>query len=355
MGHGLKVRGDSLYCPLALNLDTYSNCLNDCWHCYFRRLNHVWGSELRPIDPEEFERKLVNGLSNNRPKSCLAYSLQKKKTIRFGNKSDPFQDAEIEHRTSKKIMEILLDHEWSYVIATMCTDLMMEYEDLIVKAKKFVTVQPIISPGAEWDWEVLERKRTTPIRKRFAALRKLKKQGVPVSVNGEPFIPGLHTVKMFDDMMKRLKSNGIKSYNTYNFHMNDFVIKRLLNLDIDIEKIWTFNQDHEWKKILAKLFESADKHNITLGCPDFVNMSNKRQNTTNTCCGINVPNPTRYNTHTWRNLMLKGRSVDRIVNITWDGIGNRDDGVKILTGKSKEMYTMADAGLIKKDEGGLLF
>jgi len=355
MGHGLVVRGDSLYCPLALNLDSYQNCLNDCWHCFFRRLNYVWGEDLRPTDPQEFEKKLYNGLKNTKPKSCVAYSLNKKKTIRFGNKTDPFQPVEKEHRVSKELLEILLKYEWSYVINTMCTELMMDYEDIIVQCKDFVVVQPIISPGAEYDWEVLERSRTTPIEERFKNLKQLKKRGVEVAVNGEPFIPGLHTLKMFEDMIKRLKSNGIKAYNTYNFHTNDYVYKRLIDIGLDVEKIWENNQDVKWKPILRKLCDIADKYDITLGCPDFVNVSNKRVNTTNTCCGIDVKNPTRFNTHHWRNLILKGMSVDEIVKETWDGIGNLDDGIKILTGKSKKMFTMVDAGLVERQEGGLLF
>jgi len=356
MRHGLSVRADSLYCPLSLSLDAYGNCLNDCWHCYLRRLNYVWGDALNPTDPETLAQKLHNGLRNPKPKSCLAYALKRKTTIRFGNKADPFQPVEAEHRTSKEILDILLEQDWSYVLQTMCTGLMMDYEEIIVKSKDLVTVQPIISPGAELDWEILERKRTTPVEERFAHIRKLKKQGVRTAVYGEPFIPGFHTLEMFDDMMKRLKANKIKNYNTYNLHLNDFVAKRLLAIDLDIEKIWTLNQDEHWKHIQRDLCDIADKHNIILGCPDFVNVRRDRVNETNTCCGIDVQNPTTYNTHTWRNLLIDGKSVDEIIEKTWDGVGNHEDGQKILTGKAKDMYTMADAGLISnKSEGGLLF
>jgi len=355
MGHGLTIRGDSLYCPLALSLDAYANCLNDCWHCYLRRLNYVWSDELNPIDPEELARKLHNGLRNPNPKSCLAYALKKKATIRFGNKADPFQPVEAKHRVSKEILDVLLEKDWTYVIQTMCTTLMMEYEEIIVKSADLVTVQPIISPGGSLDWEVFERKRTTPIDERFAHIRQLKKAGVKVAVNGEPFIPGFHNPEMFNDMMKLLKDNEIKNYNTYNLHLNGFVAKRLADIGLDIEKIWEMNKDENWKPILQDLCDMADDHGIILGSPDFVNLRRDRTNDTNTCCGIDVKNPTTYNTHTWRNLLIDGKSVDEIIEGTWDGVGNHEDGQKILTGKAKDMYTMVDAGLVKQEEGGLLF
>jgi len=354
MRHGLSIRGDSLYCPLALSLDTYSNCLCDCWHCYLRRLNYVWGDALNPVNPEDLKRKLQNGLNNPKPKSSLAWALKRKVTIRFGNKSDPFQPIEETYRSSEAALRVLSDLKWSYVLQTRNTHILIQYEEIVVNNVGNFVFLPIISPGAEMDWEVLERKRTTPISDRFKHIQKLKKQGVKVAVNGEPFIPGFHTVKMFEDTIKRLKSAGIKNYNTYNFHFNDFVAKRLLSIGLDIEKIWEMNQDKEWKPILHQLCEIADRYDVILGCPDFVNVPRDRKNETNTCCGIDVQTPTTYNTHTWRNMLLVGVPIDQILEKTWDGIGNKKEGEKVLTGKTNKMYTMVDAGLVEKEKG-LLF
>ena len=93
--HGLSVRGDSLYCPLPISYDSYFNCLTNCYHCYFRRLNHIWGKELKPSNPEALKKKLLNGLKNKNPKSVLARCLSQKKTIRIGNKADPYQKVEL--------------------------------------------------------------------------------------------------------------------------------------------------------------------------------------------------------------------------------------------------------------------
>ena len=344
LAHGLSVRGDSLYCPLSFSLDTYWNCLNDCHHCYLRRLNRTWGQELRPLDVESFQRKLTNGLKNPAPKSPIAQCLAQKKTLRFGNKADPFQKAERTHRVSRDALRILRDLEWSYVLQTMCTEIMMDYEDLLVFAgrKGWAIVQPIISPGFDRDWEILERSRTTKPRDRLKHIFQLKKQGVPVAVNGEPFIPGFHTVDEFEGMMKLLKAYGITIYNTYNLHFNDHVAKRFHSIGLDIEKIWIMNQDAEWRKILPRLLDLGKKYGIRIGCPDFVNTGWGYREGANTCCGVEVPNPTTFNSHFMKKMIQDGIPEKQIFQQLWDGIGNKQQGWAILTRKKSEYYTMGD-------------
>jgi DNA repair photolyase len=289
----LTIRSD-LYCPLPFSLDAYWNCLVDCHHCYFRHLNHTWGTDLRPANPLDVYKKLKNGLNNKNPKSYLAWAIKRKKTLRFGNKTDPFQPAEKEHRVSLRLLKVLNRLSWSTVIQTRCTWQLMEYEDVLMKQPSLWTVMPVISPGFVRDWEILEKKCTTPPDYRLIHLQQLlrnSKGKLSVGVNGEPFIPGFHTIKEFSDTVRILKSYGIRSYNTYNFHFNAFVAKRLHAIGIDIEKIWYYNQDARWKKILAKLLRIADKEGIVLGCPDFVNSGSKWYEKANTCCGINVENP----------------------------------------------------------------
>ena len=225
---------------------------------------------------------------------------------------------------------------------------MMDYEDCIVKNKVLLIVQPIISCGGDKDWEILERKRTTSIDDRFRHISVLKRRGVRVAVNGEPFIPGFHTVKDFENMIKRLKAEGIKNYNVYNFHFNDFVAKRLLNIGLDIMAIWEGNQDKNWKPVQQKLIDIAKKYGIILGCPDFVNSGNYFQSA-NTCCGIDVDKPTTFNTHTWKRMILSGeKHLKKMLDLTWDGVGDFDEGEKVLTGESSKFYTMKDIAKIKK-------
>jgi hypothetical protein len=170
------------------------------------------------------------------------------------------------------------------------------------------------------------------------------KRGYHVGVNGEPFIPGIHTTEMFRDMIKRLKSAGVKSYNTYNLHFNDHVAKRLHSIGLDIERIWTMNQDRNWKRIQRKLCEIADQEDIILGCPDFVNTGPNWREKANTCCGINVLNPSLFNTHHWKRRIQNGIEPNDVLDETWEGIGDLKEGKNIIAGKSARMYTLRDIG-----------
>lgn len=338
------VRGDCLYCPLPLSIDSYWNCLTDCHHCYARRLNQVWGKDLRPADPEQVERKLQNGLKNKNPKSTLANALNKKITLRLGNRTDPYQKVERELRVSRRIQEILVKLEWTYVIQTKFLSNVLPDEDIMSEARdrNLLQIMPIITPGAENDWEILERGRTTPIPRRLRIIQRLVKKGYTIGVSGEPFIPGHHSPQQFKDTLKRLKDVGIKSYNIYNLHFNDHVAKRLHSVGLDIERIWHYNQDKNWHPILQELLDIAKKENIILGCPDFVNSGWDWKEQVNTCCGLHVQNPSLYNSHHWKLLIQEGVSREKIPDRTWQGVGDKEIGEKIIWGETCEFYTMKD-------------
>jgi hypothetical protein len=204
---------------------------------------------------------------------------------------------------------------------------------------------PIISPGLDKDWEILERKRTSSPTHRARTLKKFIKRGVPYGVNGEPFIPGFHTVKDFEDTIKWLTSLGIRRYNTYNLHFNDWVAKKFHAIGLDIELIWEMNQDKNWKPILRQLMDIAKKYNIILGCPDFVNTGSKWIELANTCCSVDVPNPTTWNTHYWKRMAQADKTFDQIIEETYDGSGDYNDGLKVILGTARDVYTLKDAGL----------
>jgi len=344
--HGLVVRSDSLYCPIPLSIESYFWCEADCYHCYFRGLNHIWGKELRPINLEALEKKLRAGLLNENPKTSLAYCLSNKNTIRIGNKADGFQDAEREHGCSIGAMRVLRKMYWTYVVQTRFTANLMELAGSeIEQANKLhlITLLPVISPGMELDWEIFERKRTTPIPVRLKNIKHWIRKGIPLGVQGEPFIPGFHTLQDFEYMLYRLKEIGVNRYNTYNFHFTPFVAKRIYTLPgVDIERIWFENQDIQWRKILPKLIDIAKRCNMILGCPDFVNSGWEYEQGCNTCCGIDVPRPTTFNTHCFKQCLQKGIPLEKIEELTWDGSGNLEEGRAIIQGTSKKNFTLKD-------------
>lgn len=347
----LTLRGDHHYCPLPISIDSYSNCEVDCHHCYFRRLNHVWGEEMRPADIDQLEKRLVNGLKRTNPKSPLSHAIKQKKTIRVGNKADPLQPLEHDLRVTLEVMGLLQRLNWSFVIQTRFPSLLLQEPYYrILKASKpgNAIIMPVISPGLDKDWHLLERAKTDRPRTRMEVLRFLTQHGIPGGgfengVNGEPFIPGFHTIQDFRDTIRLLKEHGIRRYNTYNFHANDFVYKRLVAIDVDIEKVWVLNQDGPWRKILVQLLDIAKEEDVVLGCPDFVNSGWDWVERANTCCGIDVPNPCTFNTHYWKQYIQSATSsIDQILKHTWDNVGNLDVGRTILDGTAKDKYTMTE-------------
>lgn len=347
----LTIRSDHHYCPLPVSIDMYSNCEVDCHHCFFRRLNYVWNPEMRLANLNDLEKRLRNGLKNPNPNSPIAWALKKKKTIRLGNKVDPFQPLEQKYRLSLGAMKLLVQLDWSFVIQTRFPSCLLQKDYFqILKLTKpgQVIIMPIISPGWEKDWDLLEKRKTDHPNKRIEVLRFLNQHGLPGGkfengVNGEPFIPGWHTIEDFQNTIRILKKNGIRRYNTYPLHTNDFVYKRLVAIGMDIEKIWEMSQPENWQKILENLLEIAKKENVILGCPDFVNTGWDWIEQANTCCGIDVPNPCTFNTHFWKkSIQTENYDKDNILKITWDGVGNLKMADVIMKGKSKEFYTIQD-------------
>jgi DNA repair photolyase len=319
-----------------------------------RRLNQIWGTEQRITDPEAVKKTLINALKNQNPRTIIAQALHAKKAIFLGRKADPYQPIELKKKVTQSLLEILIDLEWQVVVCSRYQENMDKDTELFLEGKNFVHLLTEITPGAEADWELFERKRTTPIADRLYFTKLWQTLGIKVGVRGEPYIPGYHTLKQFRDILKRLKSYGLTSYNTYNLHINEYTIKRFYAIGLDIEKIWTLNQDKHWKPLQKKLCQIADEEGITLGCPDFVNTGWGNYQKTNTCCGIDVNDALTFNTHTWKRILQNAEKrkvipfAKEILNATWEGVGSDEDYKKgkviLTTEENEDFYTINDIG-----------
>lgn len=326
----LGIRGDMLYCPLPLVIDSYWTCEPSCLHCFARRLNRTWGNDFRAADVSAIKKKLLSP----RGKSPLSQAIKLRKTIRLGNRTDPFQDCELKYGISTDIVKFLVAEKWDMVIQTKFPQRGWDLTGM----GESCSLMPVVTVGLEEDWEMFERRKTENPVERIRTAGRAKKAGFRVGINGEPFIPGHHTLRQFRETIKLLKSYGINRYSTYNLHLNDLVAKNLYNAGLDIEKIWYMNQDEQWRKILKKLIDIAERHDIILGCPDFVNSGWKYIQRCNTCCGLDVKNPCTFNAHHFKIATQEGRDPLEM----WDGVGDFEEGKKIIEGTTEKMYTMKD-------------
>lgn len=344
----IRMREDHLSCPLPLTLESYWTCEADCVHCIGRRLNHIWGNTPKKTDPEAIRRKLINS-TKRLPKSFTAQSLYNKKPFFIGRKTDPYQPIELTERVTSQLIQVLFDLDWPFVIRSKYPSNMEVDTDLFLQRPDLVHILIEITPGLAKDWSLFEHERTTPIPERFRIIEKWLKLGLNVGVRGEPFIPGYHTPSMFARTLKLLKKYGIYHYNTYNLHLNEYNAKRLLDIGLDIERIWEENQDQRWRETQHELCAIANQEQVMLGCPDFVNTPKDWTHKTNTCCGIDVKNAFTYNTHNWRNLYLQGLVPAQILDKTWEGIGtvqDIDNAETIVHSRpSKDLYTFKDSTL----------
>jgi len=345
----LCIREAHLNCPLPLSLEAYWNCEADCLHCMGRRLNQVWGTEQRAADPERVCRTLT--LAASKPARVgaapLTAALAQRKALWIGRKADPYQPLELERHVTRHYIQTLTALNWPFIICTRYTDNAMVDEGLLT-AGGMVTMLVEITPGGEADWDVFERRRTTPVENRLRAARQWMRLGIRVGVRGEPYIPGYHTPKQFRDMLRRLRAFGLRSYNTYNLHLNPYTLQRLCDAGLDIERIWAHNQDTHWRPIQQRLCRIAQEEGIELGCPDFVNVPTDWRARVNTCCGVPVAGAFTFNTHHWRQMLQCGVSGADVLARTWEGIGTEKDRARarlIVTGNSEDFYTMKDAGL----------
>lgn len=344
----ITIRQGHLTCSLPLSLESYWECEADCIHCMGRRLNQVWGKEQRVTDPEKVKVKLLKS-QNSKSKTLLAQALRAKKAFFFGRKADPYQPLEIKTSTTRKIVKILHELDWPYALCSRYQSNMERDTELFVQSKENNHILVEITPGGELDWERFEKKRTTPVDLRLKIAKQWVKLGLNVGIRGEPFIPSVHNYKQFKDTLKLLKSHGLKSYNTFNLHLNHYTLKRLHENGFDIEAIWEGNQDINWKKTQRKLCDIANKIGVELGCPDFVNVPKNWVSKVNTCCGMDVKNAFTYNTQYWRQLMLSGKSPKKALEISFENISCDDDierAKTIVYGKeNKEYYTFKDSDL----------
>jgi DNA repair photolyase len=190
---------------IARVINPYTGCLHACIYCYatfMRRFTghpEPWGKflDVKVNAPEllekELSRKTITG------------------SVMLSSVTDAYQYAEAKYRITRRLLEILLDHNVKVEILTK-SDLVTRDIDLL---KRFRNASVGMSIMTTNDRAGRHFEPYAPVpSKRFAALGKLKDSGIGTWVFISPFLPGVTDA---ESILKKLSGiadeSAIESFN----------------------------------------------------------------------------------------------------------------------------------------------
>jgi DNA repair photolyase len=175
--------------PFNQSINPYQGCEHGCVYCYARP-SHAYLDLSPGLD---FETKLF---AKPDAPALLRAELGKRgyacDPIALGTNTDPYQPIEREWKVTRRILEVLCEHEHPFTIVTKSA-LVERDVDLIapMAAKNMARVYLSITTLDKALARSLEPRAATPPR-RLQAIRMLSDAGVPVGVLAAPVIPQLN-------------------------------------------------------------------------------------------------------------------------------------------------------------------
>ena len=224
------------YSPLALNV--YNQCDHRCTYCYVKIIQKKFRHGI-PSSNKVYPRQDI--LTKVR-EDAKKYSLGKQVLLCF--MGDPYCRADVEYKTTRDVLEILLENQVTVAILTKggkrCLrdlDLFKQFDAIKVGATLTLT-NDIDSRG----WEPYA---ALP-KDRVETLKKLKENGIKTWVSFEPVInvkQTLHLIDVTHEFVDQYKVGKLNHYNI-NIDWRDFGIKA-------IEKLNSYGKKFYMKKDLA--------------------------------------------------------------------------------------------------------
>jgi len=189
----------------------------------FPKLSKLWGSNaIKPINPDMLEKRLKKVLNSSQcPSNPVSKALWHKFPVRIGTDTDPFPPIEGKYRVTKRILEILNEHSYPYIINTKSVMVAEdEYLNLLKDSPAGAIVQfTIISLDEELISKI--EPGAPPVGKRLEAMETLSDQDIYVQTRISPIIPeltdGLEEMqKLFQVLKERGTRDLIVEYLRYN-------------------------------------------------------------------------------------------------------------------------------------------
>lgn len=182
-------------CPDKFSLNPYTGCGHRCLYCY---VTYV---------PSFFSPRRKKKLLENCEKDVM--SLPKGSLISISNSTDPYQPDDELYEDSRKVLQILSNHDLRILIITK-SDLVLRDIDLIGKMRCAVMIT--VTTLREEISQKLEPKSPPPHR-RLLALCKLSQNGIPCGIRIDPIIPGLNDNEI-EEIVDEAKKAGVSHITT---------------------------------------------------------------------------------------------------------------------------------------------
>jgi DNA repair photolyase len=181
-------RNDSPDVPFEQSVNPYQGCEHGCIYCFARPSHAYWN-----LGPGlDFETKIFHkpGLARLLAKEIAAPGYVCK-PINLGANTDPYQPAERELRSTREVLEVLLEHRHPVTIVTKGS-LILRDLDLLAELASMRLASVVVSLTTldESLKRVLEPRAASP-RMRLRSIRELSGAGVPVTAMLAPVIPVL--------------------------------------------------------------------------------------------------------------------------------------------------------------------
>ncbi len=171
------------------SINPYRGCEHGCIYC-FARPTHAWSGLSAGLD---FESRLFQ--KSNAPE-LLVKELSRPayipKPVALGINTDAYQPVEREQRLTRRLLQILSDHNHPVSLLTKSALIQRDIDLLAPMAEKGIArVGVSITTLDRKLARKMEPRAATPER-RLETVRALSQAGIPVSVMTAPIIPGLN-------------------------------------------------------------------------------------------------------------------------------------------------------------------
>jgi DNA repair photolyase len=185
----ILTRNDSPDVPFGVSINPYRGCEHGCVYC-FARPSHAYLGLSPGLD---FETRIV---SKPDAPEVLRRELARRgyrcETIALGANTDPYQPVERKLGLTRRILEVLREHDHPVAIVTK-SDLVLRDLDLLapMAARRLASVMISVTTLDRTLARLMEPRAPTPGR-RLEAMRALSGAGVPAGVLSSPMILGLN-------------------------------------------------------------------------------------------------------------------------------------------------------------------